>query len=137
MLLALSSSLLMHLPSLPGPHISSVGVNYLAHIHLLRAFLPGMLARRSGAVVRPPSPSPSPTPHALPHALTPAPARGRARQVTISSALGIVGASGLTDYCSAKAAVAGLHDALSRELLHQCVLLLPSLTLSPRAVVSS
>ena len=61
-------------------------VNTLAHFWTLRAFLPQMVARNHGAVI------------------------------TISSAGGIVGTSGLTDYSASKFAVYGLDEALRLDL---------------------
>ncbi|KAF8165566.1 retinal short-chain dehydrogenase/reductase [Crassisporium funariophilum] len=62
------------------------GVNTLSHFWILKAFLPGMLKRKSGHIV------------------------------TMSSALGMTGVAQMADYCGSKAAVIGLHESLRYEL---------------------
>jgi NAD(P)-dependent dehydrogenase (short-subunit alcohol dehydrogenase family) len=62
------------------------GVNTLSHFWILKAFLPGLLERKSGHIV------------------------------TMSSALGLTGVAQMTDYCASKAAVVALHESLRYEL---------------------
>ncbi|CAF4548982.1 unnamed protein product [Rotaria sp. Silwood1] len=61
-------------------------VNVIAHFWILKAFLPSMLDNNYGHIV------------------------------TIASAAGLSGISGLVDYCSSKFAAVGLHEALTHEL---------------------
>lgn len=61
-------------------------VNVLAHFWTLKAFLPAMLDKNHGHIVN------------------------------IASGAGLVGVSGLVDYCSSKFAAVGLHEALTHEL---------------------
>ncbi|CAF3543427.1 unnamed protein product [Rotaria sordida] len=61
-------------------------VNVIAHFWILKAFLPSMLEHNYGHIV------------------------------TIASAAGLAGVSGLVDYCSSKFAAVGLHEALTHEL---------------------
>eukprot|EP01012_Entosiphon_sulcatum_P036341 TRINITY_DN4631_c0_g1_i1.p1 TRINITY_DN4631_c0_g1~~TRINITY_DN4631_c0_g1_i1.p1 ORF type:complete len:308 (-),score=44.18 TRINITY_DN4631_c0_g1_i1:70-993(-) len=61
-------------------------VNTLAHIWTTKAFLPGMLQRNHGYVV------------------------------TIASAAGLIGVTGLADYCASKFGAVGFHEALRFEL---------------------
>ncbi|CAF1234268.1 unnamed protein product [Rotaria magnacalcarata] len=61
-------------------------VNIMAHFWILKAFLPSMLENNHGHIV------------------------------TIASGAGLVGASGLVDYCSSKFAAVGLHESLTHEL---------------------
>ncbi|CAF2373050.1 unnamed protein product [Rotaria sp. Silwood2] len=61
-------------------------VNIMAHFWILKAFLPSMIENNYGHIV------------------------------TIASSAGLVGASGLVDYCSSKFAAVGLHEALTHEL---------------------
>ena len=62
-------------------------VNLLSHFHTIRTFLPGMLASETGGTI-----------------------------VTISSVLGKLGASHLSDYTAAKAGLIALHSSLRAEL---------------------
>ncbi|KAK5675591.1 hypothetical protein LTS10_011691 [Elasticomyces elasticus] len=62
-------------------------VNTLAHFHTIQAFLPGMLASQTGGTI-----------------------------VTISSVLGKLGASHLSDYTASKAALIAMHASLRAEL---------------------
>ncbi|EMD00363.1 hypothetical protein BAUCODRAFT_566024 [Baudoinia panamericana UAMH 10762] len=62
-------------------------VNTLSHFHALRTFLPGMLASAHGGTI-----------------------------VTISSVLGKLGASHLSDYTASKAALIAMHTSLRAEL---------------------
>jgi all-trans-retinol dehydrogenase (NAD+) len=66
--------------------VDTFNVNALALFWTTRAFLPGMLERNSGHLV------------------------------TISSAAGIIGTTGLVDYSASKFAAFGYHDALTMEL---------------------
>eukprot|EP00002_Diphylleia_rotans_P009871 TRINITY_DN2021_c0_g1_i2.p1 TRINITY_DN2021_c0_g1~~TRINITY_DN2021_c0_g1_i2.p1 ORF type:complete len:270 (+),score=41.55 TRINITY_DN2021_c0_g1_i2:164-973(+) len=68
--------------------IRSMEVNALGNIWMVRAFLPAMLEANEGHIV------------------------------SICSAAGIVGASGMTDYCASKFAVFGFHESLRLELKH-------------------
>jgi len=70
----------------------TLGVNTLSHFWILKAFLPGLLERKSGHIV------------------------------TVASAMGLVGAAQMTDYCASKAAVVSLHESLRYELdkRYQC-----------------
>lgn len=61
-------------------------VNTLAHIWLLKAFLPAMLLRDHGHIV------------------------------TVASSAGLVGVAGLVDYCASKFGAVGLDEALRAEL---------------------
>lgn len=61
-------------------------INALAHFWTTKALLPSMLARDAGHLV------------------------------TVSSAAGLVGVAGLTDYCASKFAAFGFHEALRMEL---------------------
>ena len=72
---------------IPDAHIErTFAVNTLALFWTTRAFLPGMIAQKSGHIV------------------------------TIASAGGLVGTSRLTDYCSSKFAAVGFDDSLRLEL---------------------
>ncbi|KAG9944919.1 NAD(P)-binding protein, partial [Aureobasidium melanogenum] len=62
-------------------------INTLSHFHTCRSFLPGMLASPSGGMV-----------------------------VTVSSVLGHLGASHLTDYTASKAALLAFHTSLRAEI---------------------
>ncbi|KAH0153571.1 NAD(P)-binding protein, partial [Aureobasidium melanogenum] len=62
-------------------------INTLSHFHTCRSFLPGMLASPSGGTI-----------------------------VTVSSVLGHLGASHLTDYTASKAALLALHTSLRAEI---------------------
>jgi NAD(P)-dependent dehydrogenase (short-subunit alcohol dehydrogenase family) len=62
-------------------------VNLLSHYYTIRAFLPGMLASASGGTI-----------------------------VTVSSVLGKLGASHLSDYTAAKAGLIAMHASLRAEL---------------------
>ncbi|KAI9816079.1 MAG: hypothetical protein M1832_005162 [Thelocarpon impressellum] len=62
-------------------------VNLLSHYHTLQVFLPGMLASATGGTI-----------------------------VTVSSVLGQLGASRLSDYAASKAALLALHSSLTAEL---------------------
>jgi NAD(P)-dependent dehydrogenase (short-subunit alcohol dehydrogenase family) len=62
-------------------------VNLLSHFHAIRIFLPGMLATETGGTI-----------------------------VTISSVLGKLGASHLSDYTAAKAGLIAMHNSLRAEL---------------------
>lgn len=64
----------------------TMAVNTMASFWTIKAFLPGMLER------------------------------GRGHLVTIASAAGIIGVTGLADYSASKFAVFGLHEALRMEL---------------------
>jgi all-trans-retinol dehydrogenase (NAD+) len=66
--------------------ISTISVNVLALFWTTKAFLPGMLKRNSG------------------------------RLVTIASAAGIIGTTGLVDYSTSKFGAFGYHEALTMEL---------------------
>ncbi|PIK38915.1 retinol dehydrogenase 10 isoform b [Apostichopus japonicus] len=66
--------------------IKTMDVNTMAHFWTLRAFLPDMVRSNQGHVV------------------------------TISSLLGESAVGGLSDYCTSKFAVRGLHDAILREM---------------------
>lgn len=61
-------------------------INTLAHAYTVRAFLPAMLAKNEGHVV------------------------------TIASAAGLIGVSGLADYCASKYGVVGFDESLRMEL---------------------
>ncbi|KAH8927453.1 retinal short-chain dehydrogenase/reductase [Atractiella rhizophila] len=61
-------------------------VNVLAHFWTIKAFLPAMIKSDHGHIV------------------------------TVSSVLGHIGVSQLSDYCASKAALLGLHDSLTAEL---------------------
>merc|ERR1712136_25981 len=61
-------------------------VNSMAHFWTLKAFLPGMLERNDGHIV------------------------------TIASAMGLVGAPGLVDYCTSKFAAVGIAETIDVEL---------------------
>lgn len=75
------------LEQLPDHKIElTMHVNVMAHFWLLKAFLPGMLERKSGHVV------------------------------TVASGAGLFGAADLVDYCASKFAAVGLHEALAVEL---------------------
>ncbi len=67
----------------------TVGVNVLAHFWTVKAFLPDMVKANSGHIV------------------------------TVASAGGIVGSSGLVDYSASKFAAFGFHEALRAELKKQ------------------
>jgi all-trans-retinol dehydrogenase (NAD+) len=67
----------------------TVGVNFLAHFWTVRAFLPYMVETNSGHIV------------------------------TVASAGGIVGSSGLVDYSASKFGAFGFHEALRAELKKQ------------------
>ena len=67
----------------------TVGVNLLAHFWTVKAFLPDMVQTNSGHIV------------------------------TVASAGGIVGSSGLVDYSASKFAAFGFHEALRAELKKQ------------------
>ncbi|KAK3633505.1 hypothetical protein LTR56_015758 [Elasticomyces elasticus] len=67
--------------------VKTFRVNTLAHFHTIQAFLPGMLASQSGGTI-----------------------------VTISSVLGKLGASHLSDYTASKAALIAMHASLRAEL---------------------
>ena len=67
----------------------TVGVNFLAHFWTVRAFLPHMVETNSGHIV------------------------------TVASAGGIVGSSGLVDYSASKFGAFGFHEALRAELKKQ------------------
>jgi len=62
------------------------GVNTLAHFWTLKAFLPGMIKKKSGHIV------------------------------TVSSISGKIGIAQLSDYCASKAALISLHETLRYEL---------------------
>ncbi|KAF9534682.1 retinal short-chain dehydrogenase/reductase [Crepidotus variabilis] len=62
------------------------GVNTLSHFHILKAFLPSLLKKKSGHII------------------------------SMSSALGLTGVAQMTDYCASKAAVGALHESLRYEL---------------------
>ena len=62
-------------------------VNLVSHFHTIQAFLPGMLQRRGGGTI-----------------------------VTISSILGQLGASHLSDYTAAKAGLIAMHTSLRQEI---------------------
>ncbi|MHC1742356.1 MAG: SDR family oxidoreductase [Syntrophobacteraceae bacterium] len=64
----------------------TMDVNIMAHFWTVRAFLPGMVERRSGHIV------------------------------TMASAAGIVGVSRMVDYCTSKAAAFGFDEALRMEI---------------------
>jgi len=66
----------------------TIGVNLTAHFWTLKAFLPGMIKRKSGHVI------------------------------TVSSAMGLVGAARMTDYNATKAALVNLNESLRYELDH-------------------
>lgn len=66
---------------------SNFRVNLLSHFHTIRAFLPGMLSSPTGATI-----------------------------VTVSSVLGRLGASHLSDYTAAKAGLIAMHTSLRAEL---------------------
>ncbi|KAG0146863.1 hypothetical protein CROQUDRAFT_700925 [Cronartium quercuum f. sp. fusiforme G11] len=68
------------------------GVNVLSHFSILKAFLPEMIAQKTGHVV------------------------------TIASVLGSIGVSQASDYCASKAASISLHNSLRLELdsRHNC-----------------
>ncbi|MDR1898590.1 MAG: SDR family oxidoreductase [Treponema sp.] len=66
--------------------LAGLGVNALSLFWTCKAFLPAMLERNSGHIV------------------------------TISSAAGIIGVTGLTEYCAGKFAAFGFHEALRMEL---------------------
>jgi len=68
--------------------IKTLEVNTLAHIWIIKSFLPEMIQRNTGHVV------------------------------AISSAAGLFGAAGMVDYCTSKFAVVGLMEALRNELFH-------------------
>ncbi|CAF0852078.1 unnamed protein product [Rotaria sp. Silwood1] len=61
-------------------------VNIMAHIWILKAFLPSMMENNHGHIV------------------------------TIASGAGLVGAPRMVDYCSSKFAAVGLHESLTHEL---------------------
>eukprot|EP00002_Diphylleia_rotans_P009761 TRINITY_DN2010_c0_g1_i1.p1 TRINITY_DN2010_c0_g1~~TRINITY_DN2010_c0_g1_i1.p1 ORF type:complete len:290 (+),score=61.08 TRINITY_DN2010_c0_g1_i1:215-1084(+) len=69
--------------------IRTFEVNSLAHFWTVRAFLPAMIAANEGHIV------------------------------TISSAAGLIGAAGMTDYSASKFACFGFHESLRLELKHQ------------------
>jgi len=69
--------------------MQTVGVNLLSHFWTLKAFLPRMIQQRQGHVV------------------------------TVSSAMGLVGAAQMSDYNSTKAALVNLNECLRYELDHQ------------------
>lgn len=62
-------------------------INLLAHYHTIQTFLPGMLSRAMGGTI-----------------------------VTVSSVLGDLGASHLSDYAAAKAGLTAMHASLRSEL---------------------
>ncbi|KAH9948370.1 retinal short-chain dehydrogenase/reductase [Amylocystis lapponica] len=64
-------------------------VNTLAHFWTLKAFLPGMIARKAGHIIN------------------------------VASVSGMVGIAQMTDYCASKAAVVSLHESLRYELDHK------------------
>jgi short-subunit dehydrogenase len=66
--------------------LQTFGVNTLSHFWILKAFLPSLLKNKSGHIV------------------------------TMSSALGMTGIAQMSDYCSSKSAVIGLHESLRYEL---------------------
>lgn len=66
--------------------IQTMEVNTLAHFWTLKAFLPDMISRNEGHIV------------------------------TIASAAGIIGVTGLADYSASKFAAFGLHEAIRMEL---------------------
>ena len=66
--------------------IKTININALSHFWTCKAFLPSMLERNSGHVV------------------------------TISSAAGIIGVKGLSDYCAGKFAAFGFDESLRMEL---------------------
>lgn len=66
--------------------IQTMEVNTMAHFWTLKAFLPDMMSRNEGHIV------------------------------TIASAAGIIGVTGLADYSASKFAAFGLHEALRMEL---------------------
>lgn len=61
-------------------------VNTIAHAYTVRAFLPAMLAKNDGHIV------------------------------TIASAGGLIGVSGLADYCASKFAAVGFDESIRMEL---------------------
>ena len=67
----------------------TVGVNLLAHFWTVKAFLPHMIQTNSGHIV------------------------------TVASAAGIIGSSGLVDYSASKFGAFGFHEALRAELKKQ------------------
>ena len=69
--------------------VKTMEVNVLANAWTVKAFLPGMYERNSGHVV------------------------------TISSAAGLVGVTGLADYSASKFAAFGFHEAIRMEIRHQ------------------
>ncbi|KAJ7094538.1 retinal short-chain dehydrogenase/reductase [Mycena belliarum] len=77
---------------LPEDIQQTFGVNMLAHFWTLKAFLPGMIAKKRGHIV------------------------------TMASVMGIQGAAQLTDYSASKAALINLHRSLRSELdkRYQC-----------------
>jgi len=82
-------------------------VNYYGAVHVTKAFLPGMLARRSGHVVN------------------------------IASTAGFAGVFGYTAYCGSKFALRGFNDALRAELKPHCLhvsIVYPSDTDTPQLV---
>ncbi|KAG6878564.1 hypothetical protein C0993_003019 [Termitomyces sp. T159_Od127] len=70
----------------PADVHQTFSVNTLAHFWTLKAFLPGMIKRKTGHIV------------------------------TVSSVLGYIGTPKLTDYCASKAAVTSLTESLRYEL---------------------
>jgi len=66
--------------------IKNININTLSNFWTCKAFLPGMVERNSGHVV------------------------------TISSAAGLIGVKGLTDYCAGKFAAFGFNESLRMEL---------------------
>ncbi len=62
-------------------------VNTISHSYTVRAFLPAMLAKNEGHIV------------------------------TIASAAGLIGVSGLADYCASKFGAVGFDESLRMELL--------------------
>ncbi|CDZ96201.1 Hydroxysteroid 17-beta dehydrogenase 11 [Phaffia rhodozyma] len=86
----------------------TVGVNYVSHFWIVKAFLPAMLKTKRGHIL------------------------------TVASVLGLIGCARLTDYCSTKAAIIQFHEALRFELNTQydapeiyTTLLLPSFVHGP------
>jgi len=71
---------------------ATFGVNTLAHFWTLKAFLPSMIANKSGHIV------------------------------TVSSTMGYTGLVQMADYCASKAALVSLHESLRYELdiRHKC-----------------
>ncbi|KAF9481842.1 retinal short-chain dehydrogenase/reductase [Pholiota conissans] len=71
---------------LPEDINQTFGANTLSHFWVLKAFLPGMLKRKTGHIV------------------------------TMSSSMGMTGVAQMSDYCASKAAVIAMHESLRYEL---------------------